>query len=197
MSLTHIWVDYEEYENTYHAKHLRQLQKFLVLVLWLPKRKQFLKNLFDNIIPCAYLWINFYLFICLLWLLGNLPFSLSSCFNLWKKYIESLHRIYTLFIQYLYTDQIQSSNSSDSSPKCPLKFLFFWKYPIQYWNFLHYCCFWFLSRKIISCNKTCYIKKSSIKWLACNFIYQKSTFWLIYLFIYFNGMSTCQGLFYD
>ena len=35
---------------------------------------------------------------------------------------ETLHRIYTLVIQYEYTDQILISNSSDSFPKCPLNF---------------------------------------------------------------------------
>ena len=37
---------------------------------------------------------------------------------------NSLHKTYTLLIQYLYTDQIPFSNSFDSSQKCPLKFFF-------------------------------------------------------------------------
>ena len=46
---------------------------------------------------------------------------LSSYVNLIKKY---LHRTYTILIQYLYTDQILLSNSSDEPPKSPLKLFF-------------------------------------------------------------------------
>ena len=41
-----------------------------------------------------------------------------------KKDRESLHRTYTILKQYLYTDQILLSYSSDSSQKFPLKFIF-------------------------------------------------------------------------
>ena len=41
-----------------------------------------------------------------------------------KKEKESMHIIYTLLIQYLCKDQILSSNSCNSSQKCPLKFFF-------------------------------------------------------------------------
>ena len=64
-------------------------------------------------------WI--YLFICCFFfcLFGHLPFLLLSHINLWRK---SLHRIYTILIQYVYTGLL--SNSLDSSQECPLNFFF-------------------------------------------------------------------------
>ena len=68
-----------------------------------------------------YYYYYYCLFVCLLFLLGNLRFFYFS-YQLLKK--EYLYRKYFLLIQYQYKDKILLNNSSFSSQKCSLKFFY-------------------------------------------------------------------------
>ena len=135
---------------------------------------------------------------CLLWTLGKICdwnflqlyfwcqlyiryfcFLLSSHVNLKKK--RSLHRIYTLLIQYLYTNKILWSNSSDNSQKYPLN-LFFLPFflkssnsKIYYSNWLVDFIFWNLSWNIKK-KKSIIIGNSINYFESFNLITSRSSF---------------------